>query len=250
MSIEHPNTHMKRLCISSCKDILKFSQKRGRLNDSPNLESFHVKSSGGSSKRGETKGTTNSNQEVWDGPQGHNTNFLYKIGAQKKTKIIFQLMNTSIRDCPICGYKELFNAIKLNLEKKYLTTRESYNTKVINDIIYNENTNITSVFKDFLILDDLSEFLKRFYEQHESVTRIPKVCDFYDKYSKIFPNFINLNEKKFMFKNIRRKQKMIDQRNNDLRKTNISLERNKLITNLFLEELNEHDSILGKLLKD
>ena len=43
---------------------------------------------------------------------------------------------------------------------------------------------------------------------------------------------------------------MIDQRNNDLRKTNISLERNKLITTLFLEELNEPDSILGKSLED
>ncbi len=53
----------------------------------------------------------------------------------------------------------------MNLEKKYLTSREYYNIKIINDIIYNENTNIVSVFKDYLIFDDVSEFLKWFYNK-------------------------------------------------------------------------------------
>lgn len=51
--------------------------------------------------------------------------------------------------------------IKRNLEKKYLTSRDYYNSKVITDIVYNENTNLVSVFKDYLIYDDVSEFLKR-----------------------------------------------------------------------------------------
>ncbi len=50
-----------------------------------------------------------------------------------------------------------------NLNSKYLTSRDFYNVKIINDIIYNECTHIVSVFKDFLIYDDISEFLKRFY---------------------------------------------------------------------------------------
>lgn len=57
--------------------------------------------------------------------------------------------------------------IKLNLEKKYLTSREYYNVKIINDIIYNEQTHIVSVFKDYLIFDDISEFLKRYYNKLE-----------------------------------------------------------------------------------
>lgn len=40
---------------------------------------------------------------------------------------------------------------------------EYYNIKVINDIIYNEPTHVVSVFKDYLIHDDISEFLKRTY---------------------------------------------------------------------------------------
>ena len=59
--------------------------------------------------------------------------------------------------------KSNFQIIKENLEKKYLTSREYYNIKVVNDIIYNETTHIVSVFKDSLIFDDVSEFLKRFY---------------------------------------------------------------------------------------
>ena len=43
-----------------------------------------------------------------------------------------------------------------------------YNVKVINDIIYNDETHLVSMFKDYLILDDISEFLKRSYREDES----------------------------------------------------------------------------------
>lgn len=63
-----------------------------------------------------------------------------------------------------------------------------------------------SVFKDYLIFDDVSEFLKRVYQTAESKKRLPKVIEFYETYSKVFPNYVNLPENKFMFKNIERKQ--------------------------------------------
>lgn len=91
-----------------------------------------------------------------------------------------------------------------------MTSKDFYNLKIINDIIYNEQTNIVAVFKDYLIYDDLSEFLKRFYDKSESKTRLPKIWEFYEKYSKVFPNYVNIPENKFMFKNIERKQKLID----------------------------------------
>jgi len=91
------------------------------------------------------------------------------------------------------------------LEKKYLTSRTYYNVKVINDIIYNECSNIVSQFKDYLIFDDVSEFLKWFYNITEAIERMPRIIEFYDKFSKVFPNYVNLPENKFMFKNIERK---------------------------------------------
>ena len=100
-----------------------------------------------------------------------------------------------------------------NLNSKYLTSRDFYNVKIINDIIYNECTHIVSIFKDYLIYDDISEFLKRFYRQDETKTRLPKIFEFYDKYSKVFPNYVILGESKYMFKNIERKQRAIDEKN-------------------------------------
>ena len=78
--------------------------------------------------------------------------------------------------------------------------------------MYNENRHIVSVFKDYLIFDDFSEYLKRFYRLIEGVERLPRVFEFYEKYSKVFPNYVVLPENKYMFKNIERKQKLIDEK--------------------------------------
>lgn len=93
-----------------------------------------------------------------------------------------------------------------------MTSKDFYNVKIVNDIIYNENTHIVSVFKDYLILDDISEFLKRSYANFETKPRLVKIYEFYDKYSKVFPNYVVLPESKYMFKNIERKQRMIDEK--------------------------------------
>ena len=91
-----------------------------------------------------------------------------------------------------------------------MTGKDYYNVKIINDIIYNESTHIVSIFKDYLIYDDVSEFLKRPYTAIEAKQRLPKIFEFYDKYSRVFPNYVILPESKYMFKNIERKQRVID----------------------------------------
>lgn len=93
-----------------------------------------------------------------------------------------------------------------------MTSKDFYNVKVVNDVIYNENTHIVSVFKDYLIFDDISEFMKRGYDLSEAEQRLPKIFEFYGKYSKVFPNYVALPENKYMFKNIERKQWHIDEK--------------------------------------
>lgn len=73
-------------------------------------------------------------------------------------------------------------------------------------------THLVCKFKDCLIMDDTSEFLKRFYQVDESKGRLPQILDFYETYSKVFPNYIVLQEKKYMFQNIERKQIAIDRK--------------------------------------
>jgi hypothetical protein len=92
-----------------------------------------------------------------------------------------------------------------------MTTMDYYNGKVTNDIIYNEPTHCVCIFKDYLIFDDISEFLKREYTTEESLERLPKVFQFYEKYAKVFPNYVSIPECKYMFKNIERKQRAIDE---------------------------------------
>jgi hypothetical protein len=95
--------------------------------------------------------------------------------------------------------------VRKSLDKKYLTSQDYYNSKIVSDIMYNENRHIVSVFKDYLIFDDFSEYLKRSYRLNEANERLPRVFEFYEKYSKVFPNYVVLPENKYMFKNIERK---------------------------------------------
>ena len=65
-------------------------------------------------------------------------------------------------------------------------------------------------FKDFLIYDDNTEFFRRFYPSKDTTLRLQKILGFYERYSKIFPNYLVLKENKYLYRNIRKKQKMID----------------------------------------
>jgi hypothetical protein len=100
---------------------------------------------------------------------------------------------------------------------KYQTTNDAFNVHVVNNLIFNETSKVVAQFKDFLIFEDSSEFLKRMYSNEEVGQRLQKICEFYENYSKIFPNYTVFYESKYIYKNIRRKQKLIDknQENND-----------------------------------
>lgn len=96
------------------------------------------------------------------------------------------------------------------LKEKYTTDIDYYNSLLINYIIYNDKVHIVTLFKDYLILDDRSEFLKRYYTSEESETRLPKYFEYYDTYSKLYPNYTVILEGKYLYHNIQRKQKMIN----------------------------------------
>ena len=93
---------------------------------------------------------------------------------------------------------------------KYSKFEYSYSLVCITNLIFNEQVRIVARFKDFLILDDMTEFLRRFYTKKELKRRLKKIFIFYEGYSKIFPNYIILPENKYLYRNIRKKQKMID----------------------------------------
>ena len=106
--------------------------------------------------------------------------------------------------------KYIIKSIYKLFKKKYSKLPLSYDSNIIENIIYNEKSHIVATFKDRLIIDDTGEFLKRYYKKNESDVRLPKFCEYYDLYSKIFPNYTAFNEGKYLYQNIQRKQRMID----------------------------------------
>lgn len=96
------------------------------------------------------------------------------------------------------------------LLRKYKNMPMKYNSNIIDNIIYNERAHIVAAFKDRLIIDDNGEFLKRYYNLDESFVRLPKFFEYYELYSKIFPNYTAIGESKYLYQNIQKKQKMID----------------------------------------
>ena len=125
----------------------------------------------------------------------------------------FKLNHTSKRSTysyRLQSFQYIDKYIYNTFHKKYFLSNLFYGACVINNIVYNERTLIVAKFKDFLIMDDSSEFLKRYYTTEESLYRLPKFFSYYITYNKIFPNYTSLPESKYIYKNIHRKQKMID----------------------------------------
>ena len=98
----------------------------------------------------------------------------------------------------------------IKLSAKYSAKSYTYSNIITNKIILNQKCSALSKYKDLALYNKEKEFLHRFYSKYELFLRLKKVCEFYEKYSKIFPNYICLYESKYIYKNIRRKQKMID----------------------------------------
>ena len=112
-------------------------------------------------------------------------------------------------------YSQLYlsKRINHNLFKKYSDFKYSYSLICTNNLISNEKCQIVARFKDFLIFDDLTEFLHEFCPRKKLISKLKYIFDFYTRYSRIYPNYIIIPENKFLYKNLRKKQKVIDENN-------------------------------------
>ena len=93
---------------------------------------------------------------------------------------------------------------------KYYHDKNFYNAKVIEDIINNESTHVVAEFKDYLIYGDDSEFLQKKYNIKDCTRYLTKIFNYYDSCSVIFPNYVILPESKYIYKNIQKRQRVID----------------------------------------
>ena len=115
---------------------------------------------------------------------------------------------------PIIALNKIVSYVQKLLCKKYFVSKKSYQKLLIKNIIYDDKRRLVSVFKEQLIINDISEYMKKFYKRKESRIKLRKYFELYDKYSKIFPNYTPLIESKYIYTNIHRKQKVIDLQQN------------------------------------
>ena len=80
----------------------------------------------------------------------------YQKISQSSKKTLFRVLRQ-------ISYTKLF--------KKYSSGNFNYNKILANYLVFNDSCRIVSRFKDYLILDDNTEFLRRFYYAEASQTR-------------------------------------------------------------------------------
>ena len=162
-------------------------------------------------------------------------------------KIIMEFHESKLEGQTPFSNKKLFSKSlnplsfsKKVLYHKYSKFEYSYSLICTNNLIFNEKCRIVARFKDFLVLDDSTEFLRRFYFKKELKNRLNKIYNFYESYCKIFPNYMILPENQFLYRNIRKKQKMIDAFN-EIKKEE---EENKKYLRLGLMTKNKEENII------
>ena len=132
--------------------------------------------------------------------------------------------------------------------KKFLSNKfiekyqQDYNKLMIRNIMRNAKEHLVSVFKDFLIYDELSEFFVTFFPKDRAIKKLKDLISYYNESSFIFPNYTPLPESKYIYKNIIKKQRVIDEQENleELKKKQDKLKEKK--KNIFYEFYNDSES--------
>lgn len=104
-----------------------------------------------------------------------------------------------------------FPMIMKNLHK-YETNKKKYDVCIINSIIFDQKNHKVAEFKNYLLWDEASEFLKRFYKEKESQDRIPKISEYYEKYTLFSPVYFGLEGMIVIIMNkwVKRKKKYLE----------------------------------------
>ena len=133
------------------------------------------------------------------------------------------------------------------LYSKYKVDNTLYALNVIDNIIFNERSHLVSTFKDYLILDDEFEFLKRYYNSNDSQIRLKNFLNYYSKNQILFPNYSCLKEANIILKNIFNKQQMAENLENSIKqrkKQKINFNSNENLSNTVFNS-KVYDSIIN-----
>lgn len=176
-----------------------------------------------------------------------------RVVKNKKKKKINKVIDSSNevslnpqKDTPKNPYR-IFLLYKLR--KKYDVKMHVYDMKKVNELIFNIPSHFTAIFKEYLLKEEEAEFLKRIYHKNELNKKLKNIFYFYEKYSKIFPNYIVIPEGHYLYRNILKKQKMIDklqrmkEEENKNKKKLLELSFNTIFTNGAIDSIYSNNNV-------
>ena len=113
----------------------------------------------------------------------------------KKQKSNSNLTETLMKKTPKLNLLEIEKITNNIFKTNYYPDNEydNYMNLIMEVLVFNKNCHLVTIFKDFMILDYVDEFLKRYYRNSESKDRIPCFENFSKNYLKFFwkPIFSN-----------------------------------------------------------
>lgn len=149
-----------------------------------------------------------------------------KVNLSSSLKYIIRKKNSKKITNPY-PQKSIFAKILSQNLQKHNSDIEKNNIIIVNNLIKCKSSHFLAVFKDYLIIDYVEEFLRRIYFLNESIQRMPKLYNYYRNYLTFFckPTFIDqfsnekiknygdLNAECFYKNNINRKRHMNNEKN-------------------------------------
>ena len=115
--------------------------------------------------------------------------------------------------------KILENIIYNNFILKYKNMTIYYNSIISDRLINNIRSHIVASFKEFLIYGDIFEFLNRYYKKKESSFILKEIINFYVSNEFFFPNYSILLGKDYILRNVKEKQKLLENEGDEKKKT-------------------------------
>ena len=146
--------------------------------------------------------------------------------------------------------KILENIIYNNFILKYKYMTIYYNSIISDRLINNIRSHIVTSFKEFLIFEEIFEFINKYYKKKESSLLLKEIINFYVSNEFFFPNYSILLEKNYLLRNIQEKQKLLENEEDEKKKKEKNKEKEdedniftSKVMNSILNQTNTSDAI-------
>ena len=135
-----------------------------------------------------------------------------KLNFEKSKNKMAQINRSNPKNHNYCNLSifKMEKAIHKKLINKYRRSSNFINIIEINKILDGIKSHIVAEYKDLLIFLENIEFIKELYPIKIGKKNLSLLLYFYDKYSCIYPNYVSLSERKYLYENLYKKQKLIN----------------------------------------